>query len=145
MRIGPDGSVPMYRTDSVSFEPNGYWPTVTGTGSSIERSPFGEYGNDPALWRAAAVFGSPGFSTEYQEPFMSSISSSAEGYASVGFAALYAQAYEIEYTDSMTEPDWQLLTVVQFAPSNWVEVADPSSTSNSRYSRIIWHSNTPAE
>ena len=133
----PDGFVPMYRADYVTFGTNGYWPAVTGAGTSIERSPLAGYGNDPAHWRASEVFGTPGFGTEYLGSLMSNITNSAEGNVTIGFNALYAQAYEIQYTDSLTEPEWQLLGGVSFAPSNWVEVVDTDTSAPERYYRIV--------
>ncbi len=133
----PDGFVPMYRADYVSFGTNGYWPAVTGTGTSIERYSVFDFGNDPAHWQASDAFATPGFGTEYLEPFVSSIASASGEWPTIGFPALYGQSYEIQYTDSLTDPDWQTLGVVYAASGSWVEVVDDSASANERFYRIV--------
>ncbi len=57
----PDGTVPRYRADRVSYRPLAPWPVAAAAGGvSLERVPPGAYGNDPAYWRAAAGGGTPG-------------------------------------------------------------------------------------
>lgn len=55
----PDGFVPYYRVDHVSFRATAPWP-VPAADCSIERTPVEAYGNDPASWRAGPERGSPG-------------------------------------------------------------------------------------
>ncbi|MCP5526746.1 MAG: lamin tail domain-containing protein [Verrucomicrobiales bacterium] len=57
----PDGTIPYYRVDRVSYEPVAPWPVAANRGDiSLERVSALSYGNDPASWRASAPGGSPG-------------------------------------------------------------------------------------
>ncbi|MHB9009789.1 MAG: hypothetical protein ACYDC1_22975, partial [Limisphaerales bacterium] len=53
---GPEfGRVPYILVDQVRYSNLAPWPTgASGTGFSIQRSPVGAYGDDPAFWQAAA-------------------------------------------------------------------------------------------
>ncbi|MHB9009881.1 MAG: lamin tail domain-containing protein, partial [Limisphaerales bacterium] len=49
------GRVPYILVDQVRYSNLAPWPTgASGTGFSIQRSPVGAYGDDPAFWQAAA-------------------------------------------------------------------------------------------
>ena len=51
----PDGDVPYYRMDQVTYEDDGVWPkTADGFGSSLNRVSATAYGNDVTNWVAAS-------------------------------------------------------------------------------------------
>ncbi|MFO1520694.1 MAG: lamin tail domain-containing protein [Kiritimatiellia bacterium] len=65
----PDGFVPYYRVDHVTYEPAAPWPVPPPEGGcSIERFPVQAYGNDPGHWRLSAPGGTPGALTANRPP-----------------------------------------------------------------------------
>jgi len=66
----PDGTVPYYRVDDVSYRTNAPWP-LSVTGMSLERIPLQAYGNDPASWRAGVFLGTPGIAMANRLPVIS--------------------------------------------------------------------------
>jgi hypothetical protein len=66
----PDGTVPNYRVDHVTYRTNAPWPE-TGIGVGLERIPLEAYGNDPASWRATPVNGTPGTPAGNRQPVIS--------------------------------------------------------------------------
>jgi hypothetical protein len=65
----PDGAVPYYRVDHVSFRTNAPWPQ-TAAGSSLERIPLEAYGNDTAYWRTGPANGTPGVPAANRPPII---------------------------------------------------------------------------
>lgn len=63
----PDGTVPYYRVDHVSYRTNAPWPAMLA-GASLERVPIESYGNDAADWRLGPVHGSPGIAASNRSP-----------------------------------------------------------------------------
>jgi hypothetical protein len=63
----PDGTVPYYRVDYVSYRTNIPW-AQTLTGMSLDRVPVEAYGADPASWQAGPVNGSPGLPAGNRAP-----------------------------------------------------------------------------
>jgi hypothetical protein len=63
----PDGTVPDYRVDHVTFRAAPPWPP-TGVGRSLEKLPVEAYGNDPAYWRAGPTNGTPGLACSNRPP-----------------------------------------------------------------------------
>jgi hypothetical protein len=62
----PDGTVPYYRVDHVTYRVTAPWPA--GNGVSLERIPLQAYGNDPAYWRTSPTNGTPGISSTNRPP-----------------------------------------------------------------------------
>ncbi|MDF7797979.1 lamin tail domain-containing protein [Pontiellaceae bacterium B1224] len=133
-----DGFVPMYRADHVSYRTNAYWAVANTGAVSLERWPLNSYGNDPISWRASAVGGTPGFALVGTYP-MGTIIQLSGAYPVIAFEAVPGQAYEVRYTDSLIEPDWQVLATIPSAINDWVEVMDSAPTNSVRYYRIIWN------
>lgn len=63
----PDGTVPYYRVDQVTYRTRAPWPALFN-GASLERFPLEAYGNDPAHWRQGPLAGSPGLATTNRHP-----------------------------------------------------------------------------
>jgi hypothetical protein len=63
----PDGTVPYYRVDHVSYRAVAPWP-MAGNGVSLEKVPLQAYGNDPAYWRAGPTNGTPGIPSSNRPP-----------------------------------------------------------------------------
>jgi len=63
----PDGAVPYYRVDHVSYRTNAPWPEVT-LGADLERLPLEAFGNDPGCWRAGPANGNPGTTAANRPP-----------------------------------------------------------------------------
>ncbi len=55
----PDGTIPYYRVDHVTYGTSTPWPPA-GNGVSLEKFPLVAYGNDPAYWRVTPANGTPG-------------------------------------------------------------------------------------
>ncbi|MEM7393150.1 MAG: lamin tail domain-containing protein, partial [Verrucomicrobiota bacterium] len=136
----PDGFVPYYRVDLVSYRTNAFWPTANTGGISLERFPAVSYGNDPINWRASAPGGSPGVDTTIPAPFAIAGSISMDGDAfRVAFPAAVGERYEIQFSDSLLPALWQPLIQVPSAPSNMLEIIDTSVTNRMRrYYRVRW-------
>ncbi|MDC0497363.1 lamin tail domain-containing protein [bacterium] len=134
----PDGFVPMYRADHVAYSSNELWPDAITTGNSIDRHPLTGYGNDPANWSLSPGVGSPGFFTEYLEPFTVTLSTFTDDDPSIIFPTLYGHAYNVYYTDSLSVADWKVLLTIPFATSNSIEVSDPTITGDTRFYKIDW-------
>jgi hypothetical protein len=65
----PDGTVPYYRVDHVSFRMNAPWPS-SHIGLSLERAPVQAYGNDPVYWHAGPTNGTPGLPSASRWPLI---------------------------------------------------------------------------
>ncbi len=65
----PDGFVPYYRVDRVTYSPAAPWPAMS-SGVGIVRAPLQGYGNDPASWQACALGASPGSGPPNQPPVL---------------------------------------------------------------------------
>jgi hypothetical protein len=65
----PDGTVPYYRVDHVSYRTAWPWPPASAE-LSLERIPLEAYGNDPAYWRAGPSGGSPGVTAANRLPII---------------------------------------------------------------------------
>lgn len=127
----------MYRADHVSYRTNAYWAVANTGAVSLERWPLSSYGNDPVSWRASFVGGSPGFVLVDTYPMGTTIQLTG-GSPIIAFEAILGESYEVRYTDSLIDPDWQVLAAIPSASTEWIEVLDTSSTNSTRYYRIIW-------
>jgi hypothetical protein len=63
----PDGTVPYYRVDHVTYRASAPWPPA-GNGVSLEKIPLQAYGNDPAYWRPGPTNGTPGIPSGNRPP-----------------------------------------------------------------------------
>jgi len=63
----PDGAVPYYRVDHVSYRSRAPWPQAS-SGVSLEKLPIEAYGNDPAYWRLNVANGTPGVPSSNRPP-----------------------------------------------------------------------------
>jgi hypothetical protein len=63
----PDGTVPFYRVDHVSYRTNAPWPQPPPA-ASLERRPLAAYGNDPASWQVGPTKGTPGVAAANRPP-----------------------------------------------------------------------------
>jgi hypothetical protein len=63
----PDGTVPYYRVDHVTYRTNAPWPHAP-VNASLERLPLEAYGNDPASWRTTPVTVTPGTPASNRPP-----------------------------------------------------------------------------
>ena len=135
----PDGFVPMYRADHVSYRTNNVWPAAASGGISLERWPLNSYGNDPASWRILQPGGTPGFAMGNSYPMGTAIATSAGAYPGISFSAILGETYEVRYTDSLIDPDWQPLAAIPAAVTNRIDVMDSAATNSTRYYRVIWY------
>ncbi len=133
-----DGTVPMYRMDHVSYRTNTAWALANTGGVSLERWPFESYGNDPASWQASRPGGTSGFYLGGTYSMGSAISRRDGANPGISFNAMLDEAYAVQYTESLSDPDWQPLVTIPSATTNWIEVVDPAPTNHVRYYRIIW-------
>ena len=65
----PDGTVPYYRVDHVTYHTTDPWPATTD-GVSLERIPIEAYGNDPVHWRQGFLGGTPGVPSTNRPPII---------------------------------------------------------------------------
>jgi hypothetical protein len=134
----PDGTVPMYRADHVSYRTNSVWPDASSAGISLERWPLNAYGNDPASWRASPSGGTPGLAFAENYSMGATISAASGGNTRITFHAISGESYEVHYTDQLIDADWQPLFTVPSATTNRIEAIDESPRDKVRYYRIIW-------
>jgi hypothetical protein len=62
----PDGTIPYYRVDHVTYRTNAPWPLLA-TGASLDRVPLEAFGNDPGYWRPQTG-GNPGVTSTNRPP-----------------------------------------------------------------------------
>ncbi|MDF7797978.1 lamin tail domain-containing protein [Pontiellaceae bacterium B1224] len=134
----PDGSVPMYRADHVTYRTNDAWAVANTGGISLERKQLTGYGNDPVNWSASIAGGTPGFVLFDTYPMGTTIQFSGD-YPTIAFEAFPGQSYEVRYTDSLNIQNWQTLTNIPSAITGRIEVMDPAPAHSTRYYRIIWN------
>jgi len=134
----PDGTIPQYRVDHVSYRTNAYWAVANSGGVSLERRPLNGYGNDPISWRSSLASGSPGVVMGESYPMGMNIQLSGT-FPMIAFRTVEGDSYEVRYTDSLTDPEWKLLEHIPSASSNWIEIFDWSPSASNRFYRILWN------
>ncbi|MDF7799536.1 lamin tail domain-containing protein [Pontiellaceae bacterium B1224] len=133
-----DGFVPMYRMDHVSYRTNAFWSVANSGDVSLERIPLDAYGNDPASWRASPRKGTAGFVIGEVFDMGTALSASPGQMPILSFEALVGESYRVLYTDSLVDPDWQLLIDLPDVDADWVEIIDPELEVPGRFYQIIW-------
>ncbi|MGJ8641641.1 MAG: lamin tail domain-containing protein [Opitutaceae bacterium] len=133
----PDGFVPMYRADHVSYRTTELWPTTEIAGVSLERSPLDSYGSDPINWLASPRTGTSGFviGDTFDMGAQVAFSGSAP---KLSFYAFEGESYRVLYKDSLSDPDWLLLEALPNIGVDWIEVTDPNPPEEGRFYRIVW-------
>ena len=124
----PDGTVPYYRIDHVTYRTNAFWPAANQGDISLERFPLEAYGNDPAFWAASAPGGSPGAVRANRPPVLQ-----------VAGTNVVDEGVELVLQLIASDPDspWQSLSVTQaVGPAGSSLDAETGSSAGARPRRM---------